>query len=148
MNSTKTLLLAVSLSTALLLVGTCGMVARSQAPASESDSPVPALPALLPVSLGNLTGVTRGPSDAFEFALSTSPWPVEDWETVRLIAQCESSLDPTAEGALGERGYLQVHPVHQFTTDLFDPSQNLQAGFEVYEEQGFGAWAYCSGGAR
>lgn len=124
-----------------MAVGLAGMVERG-------PTPLPP-PILLPASLSGVSipadrGVTRGPADSFEFHLSTSPWPVEDWWTVRAIALCESSLDPTAVGSAGEVGLLQIHPTNRPLVgdgDLSDPSLNLQAGFEVYEEQGWAAWA-------
>jgi soluble lytic murein transglycosylase-like protein len=63
---------------------------------------------------------------------------------VACLVERESRGDPYAEGAAGERGLLQVHPVtwpylaqHGITPDmLFDPPTNLRAGYLLYLEAG------------
>ena len=136
----------------LLLVAGCGTVAGAQAPVGRTEPPTNStIPVLTPISILDLTAVTRPPSSGFEYALEQSRWEEADWEIIRLIVQCESGGDTMAVGALGEIGLLQIHPVNLplvGDVDLFDPLSNLNAGFEVYEEQGWRAWAHCSRGAR
>ena len=130
----------------LLVVAVLGMTGTSAAPAISESPSLPTIPVLTPISILDLTP-TRPPENGFEYALEQSRWEKDDWEIVRLIIQCESGGDRWAVGAAGEIGLLQIHPIHGFTSDLFDPLSNLNAGFEVYEEQGFGAWT-CFGGVQ
>lgn len=71
------------------------------APAVEDPEPVRVQseapePILVPVTLADL--------------LSETSWPESEWSTVEAVAWCESRLDPSAVGSLGERGVLQVRP--------------------------------------
>ena len=132
-----------------LLVAGCGMAASAQAPVGRTEPPTPTsstIPVLLPTSVEVVTipPETIPPEDEFEVALGQSRWEEADWEIIRLIVQCESGGDTMAVGALGEIGLLQIHPVNLSLVgdvDLFDPLSNLNAGFEVYEEQGWRAWS-------
>ena len=127
---------------AVMVVALWGMTSPAPAAVSESST-FSTVPVLISGSLETLT--TRPPSSGFEYALEQSRWEMSDWEIVRLIVQCESGGDRRAVGAAGEVGWLQVHPIHQFSGDLTDPSANLDAGFEVRERQGFRAWSCWEG---
>lgn len=68
-----------------------------------------------------------------------------DPETALCIAWHESRLDPRAVGRLGERGLLQLHPVHRRWLGarwgrMFDPVENLRAGRDLYRMSGY-SWA-------
>lgn len=94
----------------------------------------------------------------FTVALRASPWPEEQWESVRLIAQCESGLadgtgrlNAQAAGAHGEQGVMQIyaamHPRIARSLRLNDLHDALLAAYIIYLEYGgFGPWS-C-GGAR
>lgn len=45
------------------------------------------------------------------------------------IMQCESKGRPGATGAAGERGLMQIHPVHYDST--YDPEGNLRAAYRI-----------------
>lgn len=64
------------------------------------------------------------------------------------VIQCESSWDPYAVGALGERGLLQISPIHRqriqalgYTwDDMFDPAANLAVAESLWWESGWWPW--------
>jgi hypothetical protein len=64
------------------------------------------------------------------------------------VAWCESNYNPNVVGAAGERGLMQIHPVHinnlpayGLTWDsMFDPYSNLQYAYALYSSQGWGPW--------
>jgi hypothetical protein len=79
------------------------------------------------------------------------PWPLG--EALRVFS-CESVnfrpdvvYGPT-EGAAGERGITQLHPVHidkfyqrDWTwDDAFNPERNLAVAYAIYADQGWGPW--------
>lgn len=97
-------------------------------------------------------------------AAGTSPAPmadagVERWrwlvisifgvaqaDRVLRVMQCESHGDPNATGAVGERGLLQIHPIHSDST--YDPEGNLRAAFRISDGgRTFAAWAGGRGDA-
>jgi hypothetical protein len=45
------------------------------------------------------------------------------------IMDCESEGDPWATGAAGERGLMQIHPIHPDST--YDPEANLRAAYRL-----------------
>lgn len=64
------------------------------------------------------------------------------------VAWCESRYNPGTVGAAGERGIMQIHPVHiQYLgnygltwDDMFDPAANLTYAYALYSSQGWGPW--------
>lgn len=64
------------------------------------------------------------------------------------VAWCESRYNPGTVGAAGERGLMQIHPVHiQYLgnygltwDDMFDPAANLTYAYALYSSQGWGPW--------
>jgi hypothetical protein len=64
------------------------------------------------------------------------------------VAWCESRYNPGTVGAAGERGIMQIHPVHiQYLgnygltwDDMFDPAANLTYARALYNSQGWGPW--------
>jgi hypothetical protein len=64
------------------------------------------------------------------------------------VAWCESNYNPNVVGAAGERGLMQIHPVHinnlpayGLTWDsMFDPYSNLQYAYALYSSQGWSPW--------
>jgi len=79
-------------------------------------------------------------------------WPCE--EAVEVF-RCESvNFQPDVvygptEGAAGERGIVQLHPVnlplvHQLGytwSDMFIPEKNLEVGYALWEQRGWAAWS-------
>lgn len=65
------------------------------------------------------------------------------------VAYCESRHDEKVEGLLGERGFLQIHPVHKdrierlgFTwDDMYQLWPNLVVAYDIWLEQGFNPWS-------
>ena len=75
-----------------------------------------------------------------------------DWdiETMAFILQCESSGNPRAIGDTNTKyhsyGLLQIRllPNREYTTEeLFNPERNIEAGYKIWQEQGYGAWKNC-----
>lgn len=80
------------------------------------------------------------------------------------IADCESGNDPSAEAAGWDSywgpyhyvGLLQIGVMHQYradwlfeqglipSPDLFNPITNIYVAADIYQDQGFGAWPFCS----
>ena len=61
--------------------------------------------------------------------LVASIFPAYAVETVLRIMWCESEGNPNATGAAGERGLMQVHPIHRDSTH--DPTGNLMAAYRI-----------------
>lgn len=55
------------------------------------------------------------------------------------LANCESTLDPSARGKDGEVGIVQIHPIHGFTEEqMLDPEFSLNwAAQEISEGRGY-----------
>lgn len=67
-------------------------------------------------------------------------WAVD---TVLRIMACESGGDPNATGSAGERGLLQIHPIHHDST--YHPEGNLRAAYRISAGgSNWGAWS-CRG---
>lgn len=128
----------------------CTGIPRSETPVVVEPSPTQTLPVLLPVSLYELT--ERPPENGFEYALRESSWPVKDWGVIRALVQCESGGDSSAVGRLGERGILQIHPVHELPYDLSTYEGSLSAARVVHDQAvemgraGFSPWSCWAGG--
>jgi hypothetical protein len=64
------------------------------------------------------------------------------------VAWCESRYNPTTVGSAGERGLMQIHPVHisylanhgLSWDDMFDPMANLTYAYALYSSQGWRPW--------
>jgi hypothetical protein len=64
------------------------------------------------------------------------------------VAWCESSYNPHTVGSAGERGLMQIHPVHIGNLsnyglswdDMFDPVANLTYAYALYSSQGWRPW--------
>ena len=74
------------------------------------------------------------------------------WPGAQLV-QCESRWNRLAVGAAGERGLLQIHPVHiplinrmgYSWDDMFLVEPNLRVGVEIRRVQGLRAWTCWKG---
>ncbi len=89
----------------------------------------------------------------FKLAFEASVWPEYYYRHVLAIAKCESSLSAGAQGDFTESGpeslgLLQVntrwHPkFHPFNFNLYDPVENLNAGYLIFLERHrtFDAWS-------
>ena len=67
-------------------------------------------------------------------------FPAENVERVLRVMTCESHGDPNATGGVGERGLMQIHPIHSDST--YDPEGNLRAAFRISAGgTTFAAWA-------
>lgn len=70
-------------------------------------------------------------------------------EAVR-VSHCETvgTFDPHSTGDAGERGLMQIHPVHKeriarmgFTWDqMYEPGPNLEVAAAIYAESGWRPW--------
>ena len=59
--------------------------------------------------------------------------------TVLRIMACESGGNPNATGSAGERGLMQIHPLHFDST--YDPEGNLRAAYRISGGgSSFAAW--------
>lgn len=81
----------------------------------------------------------------FRAELVRSRWPVYTWPDVVRIARCESRFESDAVSEDGKDfGDLQIrreqHP-ELVGFDLLDRPQNIEAGWVVYQKQGWEAWA-------
>lgn len=67
------------------------------------------------------------------------------------VALAESAGIPSATGPVGERGLWQIypaaHPDLAAKYNLYDPLQNAEAAFAVFQEQGWHAWTTYTNGA-
>jgi soluble lytic murein transglycosylase-like protein len=56
---------------------------------------------------------------------------------------CESGGNPNATGSAGERGLMQIHPLHADST--YDPEGNIRAAYRISGGGvDFSAWS-CKG---
>jgi soluble lytic murein transglycosylase-like protein len=96
------------------------------------------------------SGDSSRPCGGWESAVAAYSW---DTATACAVLVCESQGDPSATGSLGERGLMQLHPVHagRFEAhgwsfaDAYDPSRNLAIAHEIWSEQGWNPWSCASG---
>lgn len=71
--------------------------------------------------------------------LVESIFPAFSVETVLRIMRCESGGNSNATGSAGERGLMQIHPLHFDST--YDPTGNLLAAFRISGGgTSWGAW--------
>jgi len=89
------------------------------------------------------------------YSLIAATFPVEVVDYIYAIAYCESAgfrasvVYGPETGSLGERGLMQLHPIHAWRferrgwtwDDAFDPAKNLAIARELYDEQGVRPWA-------
>lgn len=61
--------------------------------------------------------------------LVSSIFPADAVDSVLTIMLCESGGNPNATGSAGERGLMQIHPIHSDST--YDPYLNLMAAFRI-----------------
>lgn len=67
-------------------------------------------------------------------------FPAENVDRVLRVMTCESHGDPNATGGVGERGLMQIHPIHSDST--YDPEGNLRAAYRISAGgTTFAAWA-------
>lgn len=83
----------------------------------------------------SLTGVFCVPG-------STLSWGAE----VMAVAQCESGFRSEAVGALGERGALQIHPIHRAGMakrglDFESERDRFSYAFSMWERSGWSPWS-------
>jgi len=93
---------------------------------------------------GDLTGDQWGAiRDAFPAG--------EEWTASRIML-CESGGDATEVGAAGERGLMQIHPIHRpliadlgYTWDqMFDADANMEVARALYDQSGWSPWSCLS----
>ncbi len=71
--------------------------------------------------------------------LVASIFPAFAVDSVLSVMRCESGGNPNATGAAGERGLMQIHPLHRDST--YDPAGNLLAAFRISGGgTSWGAW--------
>jgi len=61
--------------------------------------------------------------------LVASIFPAENVDSVLRVMSCESGGNAGATGAAGERGLMQIHPLHFDST--YDPEGNLRAAYRI-----------------
>ena len=69
--------------------------------------------------------------------------------TFRSVMECESGGDPLAVGALGERGVLQLHPIHRQLVermgyawgDMFQLGPNILVAEAIWKESEWQPWS-------
>ena len=62
-------------------------------------------------------------------SLVASVFPSWAVSTAMRIIECESKGDPNATGLAGERGLMQIHPIHHDST--YDPAGNIWAAYRI-----------------
>lgn len=85
-------------------------------------------------SVGLLSGIRE--------LICSFPWPCD---TAFRIVECETggTFDTYAIGRYGERGLMQIHPIHfgRFEPDrLFEPGYNVWAAYQLWLESGWSPW--------
>jgi hypothetical protein len=70
-------------------------------------------------------------------SLVASIFPADTVDAVLRVMACESGGNPMATGRLGERGLMQIHPLHKDST--YDPEGNLRAAYRI--SGGGASWA-------
>ena len=74
--------------------------------------------------------------------LVISIFPTNTVNAVLGIMNCESGGNPNVTGGVGERGLMQIHPLHFDST--YDPTGNLLAAYRISGGgYSWGAWANC-----
>lgn len=122
-----------------------------------SEWPVTALPTVQSADTARWHGLDLAPTDRVR-VLTLEQWrwlqrhfPGREYEMGR-IAFCESGWDVAAVGAYGERGWLQIHPIHATTFPveaLHDPEVNGQVGAMLLARQpDAGDWLGTKDGCR
>ena len=128
-------------------------VSAAQVPELAAPSPTTSAvvtPERNPV--GQVTAASSGPSTPVVdlIRLRFIERGVADAETAVRVARCESSFDPSRTGKAGERGVMQVHPIHRgliesmgFTwDDMYEVGPNLDVAFAL-SRNGWGPWKGC-----
>ena len=74
------------------------------------------------------------------------PIPEDMQANIVAVVQCESRWDPRAVGMLGERGLLQIHPIHRAPMakaglDFGQEGDRLRWAIRIFEGNGWGPWA-------
>lgn len=152
----------------LLLAGTLVAAAwlytQSEVAPIPPTAPIPTTtatpePTLTPTAAPRITLSMVSPTATVVPEVLPVPSPLERGELPAqflreypAIEQCESQGDPLKEGLLGERGRLQIHPIHtaKFEArgwtfdDAYDPEKNLVIAAEIWWWQGWAPWSYCS----
>lgn len=113
--------------------------ATATATASPTASPTPtaeptATPTTVPAAAAAVVGQDWSLSGGVEQwrELVASIFPAEAVQSVLWIMRCESSGNPTVVGAAGERGLLQIHPVHGAAwAAAFDPEVNIRTAYAL-----------------
>ena len=72
--------------------------------------------------------------------------PLEMALAAPVVIQCESNWDKNAIGWAGERGLLQIHPIHMNTMDerglnFFEERDRLMYAIEIWEYAGWRPWS-------
>lgn len=71
--------------------------------------------------------------------LASEIFPAENVERLLRVMTCESGGNPNATGGAGERGLMQIHPIHADST--YDPRGNLAAAARISDYgRTFSAW--------
>lgn len=102
---------------------------------------------------GNMHGTvgTSGNCDSFSREVKKYDW---NTTTAMNVISAESSCNPEAlnaddqhTGCNGSYGLFQIACVHSNnTSELYDPTINIQTAYKVYTTQGWNAWGVCTDG--
>lgn len=99
------------------------------------------------------TQTQKAPLTNLQSSLEASLWPEWSYSILTSIIACESGGIPTQTGKAGERGLMQVHPVHAYKTvvqagytweQMYQPVPNLNVAYLIWQLQGWGAWSCAS----
>jgi hypothetical protein len=124
--------------------------AYSYAPATAPTAVPTVVPTVVPAVVPTAVA-TEAPAPAVQSAatgttlqqwIAASPWPQALWARVERIVMCESSGNPSAVSPAGYVGLMQVAPWLHGPVSA-DPVAQLAQGYQVYLQQGFGAWPVC-----
>ena len=71
--------------------------------------------------------------------------PKYSWTCAEALAvvSCESKGQTAVVGALGELGMWQIHPVHKFGLDSYDPQKSTDFAYELYSHREWMDWLGC-----
>lgn len=69
------------------------------------------------------------------------------------VIPCESAWDDEKVGKLGERGYLQIHPIHRSAMrenglEFNNTHDRMKWGYRLYLSRGWEAWRWCGVGGH
>ncbi len=96
------------------------------------------------INLGLVPQEEEALDSQHEVRLSIRRWfPESEWATAECIVERESGWNPWAIGRAGERGLMQIHPIHFWAYDadrLFEIDYNIAVAHDMWTGSGWRPW--------